>query len=210
MIRTWAADITPLCQEDLYRECYRRVPLFRREKADRRKDIKAKAQSVGVWLLYEQMRKEYGIKEGNPYNFSHSGEYVLCSVETEAAGKSVRVGCDIEQVRSGRQTLARRFFCQAEWERIARETEGQGQDEMFCRYWVLKESFVKATGRGLALGLSSFEVVHGDPSVLVRQPEEFPEPFYYMESATENQRYRIAVCSTDRQLAPPVQKGFIL
>ena len=96
MIRTWTASIVPLYEEDFYRLCYGQVPSFRREKADRMKGKQVRAQSVGVWLLYERMKKEYGIEADTAYNLSHSGDYVLCSVSTE---RHAKVGCDIEEVK---------------------------------------------------------------------------------------------------------------
>lgn len=225
MIRTWTASIVPLYEEELYRLCYGQVPSFRREKADRMKGKQVRAQSVGVWLLYERMKKEYGIEADTAYNLSHSGDYVLCSVSTE---RHAKVGCDIEEVKEPNLKIAGRFFCPAEYEQIAGEEDKALQQEYFFRYWVLKESFAKATREGLALGMDTFEIMLGNPSVLVKQPENYPERYHYREAAlrggelvssesgtccTESGKYRpegkeyredagggayrIAVCSTD-------------
>ena len=205
MVKTWVANISPLYKESCYREFYKQAPDFRRRKADRLRNCQGKAQSIGVWSLYEQMKKEYGIGEAAAYNFSHSGDYVLCSVVTgEEAGIS-RVGCDIEKMGECNLTLARRFFCTAEYERILTEPDENARRILFYRYWVLKESFVKATRQGLAQGLDTFEVLHGSPSVLVRQPEAFPETYYYREFEMEEQGYRGAICSTDCKIASVIQ-----
>lgn len=177
-----------------------------------------RAQSIGVWILYEQMKKAYGIEADTAYNLSHSGDYVLCSVST---GQKAKVGCDIEEMKEPNLKIARRFFCTAEYERIAGEDHEAMRQEFFYRYWVLKESFAKATREGLALGMDTFEIALGSPSVLVRQPEAFPEQYYYREGAlsdgklilrdtgkytvkreecrekTGSGKYRIAICSTD-------------
>lgn len=218
MIRTWVASIFPLYDDNFYRLCYGQVPAFRREKADRMRGKQVRAQSIGVWILYEQMKKAYGIEADTAYNLSHSGDYVLCSVSTE---QKVKVGCDIEEMKEPNLKIAKRFFCKTEYEQIAGEDHEALQQEFFYRYWVLKESFAKATREGLALGMDTFEIALGSPSVLVRQPEAFPERYYYREGAlsdgklilpdtekysverercrekTECGRYRIAVCSTD-------------
>lgn len=207
MIRTWVANIRPLLDETCYRMCYERVPKFRQEKADALKLVQGKAQSVGVWFLYEQMKKEYGIQKDTAYNLSHSGEYVLCSVH-EGNDSKILVGCDIEEIGTCNMKIARRFFCQSEYERIASETDEEYRRELFFRYWVLKESFIKATREGLAMGLDTFEIALGEqgkPSVLLECPVRYREPFYYMESVTEDQRYRIAVCSTDEEIDPEIR-----
>ncbi len=202
MIRTWVADIRPLLDETCYRTYYERVPKFRKEKADVLKQAQGRAQSIGVWFLYEQMKKEYGIQKDTAYNLSHSGEYVLCSVQEENNPK-IRVGCDIEAVGNCNMKIARRFFCQSEYERLVSETDEERRRELFYRYWVLKESFIKATREGMAMDLDSFEILlgeSGEAPILLKQPARYPEPFYYMESATKDQKYRIAVCSTDMEI----------
>ena len=72
MVRAWMADVTPLLEENCYRQIYERLPLFRREKADALRRPEAKAQSAGAWTLWEKIRAEYGLPESSVYNLSHS------------------------------------------------------------------------------------------------------------------------------------------
>ena len=206
MIHTWAADITPLFQEECYRKYYLEAPGFRQEKADRLKHRQGKAQSIGVWALYAKMKEYFRLDGQEAYNFSHSGEYVLCSVCTarETSALQPLVGCDVEKVQKCRMALAKRYFCESEY-RCIEEEEGEKQREIFTRYWVLKESFIKATGRGLTMPLNAFEIRLGNTAELIRQPEEFREIFYYMESELGGGTYRVAVCSTDRQIDADVR-----
>ena len=108
MIHTWAADITPLFQEECYRKYYLEAPGFRQEKADRLKHRQGKAQSIGVWALYAKMKEYFRLDGQEAYNFSHSGEYVLCSVCTagETSALQPLVGCDVEKVQKCRMALA--------------------------------------------------------------------------------------------------------
>lgn len=206
MIQTWAAGITPLLEKECYQNYYTKAPLFRREKADRLQKQPARAQSIGVWALYEEMKAFYGLTGEEAYNFSHSGNYVLCSVCTEyrKSGLEIKVGCDVEQVGKVRLDLAARFFCRSEYQDIAKE-EKEKRTELFYRYWVLKESFMKATGKGMRLGLDSFEICMADPPVLIRQPKNYQETYYYMESELEEGAYRVSVCSTDAEICPEIQ-----
>lgn len=210
MVKTWTASIVPLYDEERYRRYYTQAPFFRREKAERYKNVQMRAQSIGVWMLYERMKKEYGVTENAIYNLSHSGDYVLCSVGMNSAG-DFSVGCDVEEEKDFPDLkIARRFFCAAEYEKIMEETDQERQRVLFYRYWVLKESFVKATREGLKLGMDTFEIALGNPPVLVRQPEQFPQPYYYLESSIygERDRYRIAVCSTDPEMEEVRQVQF--
>ena len=55
MIKTWLLDIRPLYEENRYREYYATLPVFRKEKADRLRFQKDRAQSAGAWILLEMI-----------------------------------------------------------------------------------------------------------------------------------------------------------
>ncbi len=189
MVRAWIADIRPLCEEKCYRKYYEKLPDFRKKKADALRSVQGKAQSVGVWSLLEKIRAEEGLPESSAYNLSHSGDYVMCAVELD--GKTEQVGCDLERIG------------------LMRETEEERRD-CFFRYWVLKESFIKATGRGMALPLNSFSIRLGEPPVLRRQPEEYPCRYYYREFSVRDISYKMAVCSTDEEIDSEIHMGLRL
>ena len=208
MVRAWIADIRPLCEEKCYRKYYEKLPDFRKRKADALRSVQGKAQSVGVWSLLEKIRAEEGLPESSAYNLSHSGDYVMCAVELD--GKTEQVGCDLERIGRLRLDLAERFFCREEYEAVLmRETEEERRD-CFFRYWVLKESFIKATGRGMALPLNSFSIRLGEPPVLRRQPEEYPCRYYYREFSVRDISYKMAVCSTDEEIDSEIHMGLRL
>ena len=68
------------------------------------------------------------------------------------------VGCDIEEIARYDLRVAKRFFAPEEYECIA-AAPPEEQKERFFRYWTLKESFLKVTGRGLDLPMSSFGIL---------------------------------------------------
>ena len=146
----------------------------------------------------------HGFSDRAVYNLSHSGDYVLCSIDTDAR-EGVQLGCDIEKVQKARMELAKRFFCRSEYEDIFRCDSKEARAEKFCRYWVLKESFMKATRKGMALKMSSFEILLSNPPRLIKKPEEFEETYYYCEYPLEGFPYRIAVCSNDSELDSRIQ-----
>lgn len=210
-VQTFLADVSGLLQEENYRKIYEMVPDFRKEKADRLRSAQDKAQSVGAWYLWmkvqeylgidaeDTVQEYFGIKAENTaqgtgadkvnFNLSHSGNYVLCSV----VSRGEKVGCDIETIKDFREPMARRFFCPEEYAYIMAQDE-EGRRKAFYRYWVLKESVMKATRKGMALGLNTFSIRLGEETLLVRQPEEMQEHFYLKEYKTDGAR--IAVCST--------------
>ena len=200
MIQSWIADVTPLYEEACYTRYYEKLPDFRKKKADALRNIEMKAQSVGVWSLWGKIRAEYGLPEFSAFNLSHSDRWVMCAASMDAAAPDVRVGCDIEKRGQLRSRIAERFFCEEERNAVFSGENEEERTDRFFRYWVLKESFMKATGKGMALPLNSFCIRLGQPSVLVRQPEEFPERYYYREYEVEGLPYKMAVCSTDEEI----------
>ena len=83
--------------------------------------------------------------DGPAVSISHSGDIVACAVCD--AGE---IGVDVEFARRERdvEAIARRYFCREEAEWVG----GQPEDR-FYMLWVLKEAWLKATGKGLAGGL---------------------------------------------------------
>ena len=72
---------------------------------------------------------------------------------------------------------------------------------MFFRYWVLKESFLKATRQGMAMALDSFSfaVKEGAHPVLESCCAPYQkEEYFFREFDLES--YRAAVCSTDPEI----------
>ncbi len=200
MVLTWIGDVRPLLEEPCYREYWRQTPRFRQEKADRCRFPLGRAQSVGVWVLWQRARTRLGLPQEAVFNLSHSGFYALCSVETET-DSSVLVGCDVERISVYRKRVAERFFCPEEYDFIQAQKDPEARRRMFFRYWTLKESFIKATrqGMGMALDCFSFRVEEGAHPALEKCPAPYQaENFSFREFALEG--YRAAVCSTDSKI----------
>jgi 4'-phosphopantetheinyl transferase len=85
------------------------------------------------------------------FNLSHCTTHVVVAV----AG-TPNVGVDVECIRDGLDSLgiARRFFAEAEFHRLATCSPNH-VDDMFLRLWTCKEAFLKAIGVGLSYGLDS-------------------------------------------------------
>lgn len=171
-VKTFLADISDLLNEKNYQKIYKKVPAFRQEKADRLKHREDQAQSVGAWYLWMKIQERHKIPQdaGQSFNLSHSGKYVLCS----AGVSGERVGCDIECMRKYHQRLAEKYFCSSEYERIRNADEAE-RTEMFYRYWVLKESFLKSDAQRSCDGIESparSRFRSREDPFFLRQPEE--------------------------------------
>ncbi|MGR5079994.1 4'-phosphopantetheinyl transferase family protein [Photobacterium swingsii] len=111
---------------------------------------------------------EYG-EQGKPYlsraqrqqtelafNLSHSDEQVLLAI-TQTADQEIELGVDIEFEREhlSVSTIMKNYFHPLEITALT-QLEFGDQRRRFFDLWVLKESYIKATGKGLAHALRSF------------------------------------------------------
>lgn len=107
-----------------------------------------------AWQQIEVVEGDYGkpYLKGYPafhYNLSHSGEWVACAVDT------VPVGIDIQEMKSWKMTLAKRFYYEEEYNRLLalQESDMDRQTKEFYSMWTAKESAVKWSGRGIGGGI---------------------------------------------------------
>lgn len=56
----------------------------------------------------------------------------------------------------------------------------------------------------MKLPLDSFEIRLGNPPVLIRKPELFREDYCYREYKLPNVGYRMAICSTQQEIADDI------
>jgi 4'-phosphopantetheinyl transferase len=112
----------------------------------------------------EALRFDYG-PQGKPslrrpagtklrFNVSHSGALALIAVTAERD-----LGVDLERVDPKRAavSIAERFFAPEEVA-VFRSLPPEHREEAFFNCWTRKEAYMKATGRGLTLGLDRFVV----------------------------------------------------
>lgn len=106
---------------------------------------------------------------GLHFNLSHSADTLLIAVANFAD-----IGIDIEQIksRSSLLELARRCFSGYELKAWQALPDDQ-QLESFYRVWTKKEAFVKAVGRGIALGVEQCEVDLQQGGKLLAVPAEY-------------------------------------
>lgn len=115
-----------------------------------------------IIFSYGQHKKPYIEDKFNnksvEFNISHSGGYALIAMTLDN-----KVGVDIEKINHeiDYQSLSNRFFSVKEKEELENINKSE-QLDAFYRAWVRKESFIKATGKGIAFGLDQFSVSLGE------------------------------------------------
>ena len=182
--RLYIASSDPLTNSARFDRLALTIPEARREKLAAYRNEGARRLSLAASLLLVRALQDKGLhvdkialsEYGKPYlpqlpdfhfSLSHSGNMALCAVSDE------EVGCDIELPRGYDPAIARRFFHPAEQEWLFSHPEAE-QSDAFFRLWTCKESFVKALGLGLSLGLDSFAVIPGEPVQLTQGVDPRP------------------------------------
>jgi 4'-phosphopantetheinyl transferase len=109
---------------------------------------------------------------GLTFNLSHKPGCVTCLV-----GAGRELGVDVEDSAAGRTNLleiAGRFFSSPETAAL-RDLPDGSRRQRFYELWTLKESYIKARGVGLSLGLSRFSFSVESDRATVRFAEGFDD-----------------------------------
>jgi 4'-phosphopantetheinyl transferase len=106
------------------------------------KDFKLYPQVSLDQFCYSGTNRPYFPSPGNfDFNISHSGKMVLCG-----AGLNVRIGLDIEEVKSVDLREFKSGMSPAEWEFLL---NAKDPERNFYKYWTKNEALLKAVGVGL-------------------------------------------------------------
>jgi 4'-phosphopantetheinyl transferase len=188
-------------------ENFKNDPLRRRYVANRAKLREILAQVVDCNSA--SLRIDTG-QHGKPFladypeidfNLSHTGNKIAVAI-----GHRCQVGIDIElcKSRSSLSALVEKCFGDEEkvyWKQLSETVKTQE----FYRFWTRKEAFVKATGRGIALGLTSCVINPSRPGTFLRIPEEFGLPsewrIHDMSNLNDTSIAGALVIKTDKKLS---------
>jgi 4'-phosphopantetheinyl transferase len=226
MVKIYIMDINQLNEDSFFEKSLGQVSMERQKKVLAAKNRADKNRNLGAGMVLAYGLQQYGIDEqtitlqygenGKPYladipeiqfNLSHSGDYAV------AVFSSLEVGIDIEHTSNNGKKIAKRFFTSKEAKAIHNCHSKEAEDELFLRYWTLKESFLKVTGYGLKLPMDEFEFELQD-TVQVKWKSEGQKYFFKEyeirkqcdiiahENERYKERYRIAVCAMERDFAP--------
>lgn len=96
---------------------------------------------------------------GIHFSVSHSGNWVVCAVGENP------VGIDVEKIKPIDLKIARRFFSREEYFELMKLPR-ERRVEFFYTIWTLKESYIKAEGKGLSIPLNSFSMRIDDRDIV--------------------------------------------
>lgn len=85
------------------------------------------------------------------FNISHSGDWIVCVIDKH------EIGVDIEKIQPIDLDIAKEFFSSQEYNYIMSKPFNE-RTYAFYEIWTLKESYLKAIGKGLSIPLKSFTI----------------------------------------------------
>ncbi|PRX27150.1 4'-phosphopantetheinyl transferase [Orenia metallireducens] len=121
------------------------------------------------------------------FNISHSGEWIVCAVDNKS------IGIDIERIEPIDLEIAKKFFSKKEYIDLISQKK---ENKLSCFYdlWTLKESYIKAVGKGLFLPLDSFIVRRIDnQNISLKVSNNLGRYFFRMYDI--DTEYKLAVCA---------------
>ena len=133
-------------------------------------------------------------KYGKPYlekvknihfNISHSDKWVVCVTADKP------VGIDIEKIKEIDFGIAKRFFSKIEYKELEKRS-GKDKLHFFYDLWTLKESYIKAVGKGLSIPLNSFSVRVNRFGATIQGSSA--QNRFFLGQFNIDQNYKMAVC----------------
>lgn len=106
-------------------------------------------------IYYNEFKKPY--TKNIFFNVSHSGNYVALVKDKK------EVGIDIELIDKDKVKFSNKIFTQSELDWI----NEKDSDNRFFYLWVIKESVIKAIGKGLSVPLQTIDININENYVLV-------------------------------------------
>jgi len=133
---------------------------------------------------------------GINFNISHSGDWVVCAVSNEP------VGIDIETIKPIEFNIAERFFTETEYSDLMNKEDNE-RLRYFYTLWTLKESYIKAVGKGLSILLNSFSIQIECGNIGINTCNEFNSCFFKLYEI--DKYHLVAVCSLNKKYSPEIK-----
>lgn len=127
------------------------------------------------------------------FNISHSGTWILCALDDMD-----KIGIDIEKIKPIDFEIAERFFSNEECIELFKKKDNE-KLMFFYELWTLKESYIKADGRGLSIPLDSFTIKIYNDIITINTINEFNTCFFKQYNNIDN-NYKIAICASNNNI----------
>ena len=129
------------------------------------------------------------------FNISHSGNWVVCAINDH------EIGIDIEKIEDIDFDIAKSFFSEKEYINLMKKDINKRKD-YFYDLWTLKESYIKACGKGLSLDLRYFSFRIENNNILFESKNNLRNYFFKQYFIDKN--YKLSVCTLENHFAEEI------
>ena len=119
------------------------------------------------------------------FNLSHSGDYVIAAFDRNP------VGVDIQEHKNLKENMAKHFLTPWELEQIGMQPEEGSRQELLCRLWTIKESYIKLIGEGMKKSMKEIRVNRQNGTI----ESAGREPVAGFKEKVWKGKYYISLCS---------------
>ena len=130
------------------------------------------------------------------FNLSHSGHWVV------AAFDQLPVGIDIEEMVPIDLAITDYCFSQLEKTQLDEQPE-ENTLAHFYKMWTLKESYMKAVGKGLSIPPQSFSIALVDEKMRFQTNTDKEDWYFYQYDIDD--RYKLSVCARNSMFPEQVE-----
>jgi 4'-phosphopantetheinyl transferase len=213
MVEIYATKISEKLDSDLFIQLLDLLDIKRKKKIQRFIKWEDSHRALFAGLLIRHIIIEItGLKNkeisfntselGKPYlenceqfhfNLSHSGDWIVCVIDENP------VGIDIEQIKPIDLKISKRFFSKEEHTNLV-NTKDTNKFDYFYTLWTLKESYIKAIGKGLSVPLNSFTFkLSSCNEIQVKVESKTIRNIYFKKYVIED-NYIMAVCAYNKKI----------
>ncbi|MEJ5102774.1 4'-phosphopantetheinyl transferase family protein [Chryseobacterium sp. MYb328] len=202
----YCIHINNLLDEAEFNELIQYVSSDKKAKIQRfRKPIDAVRSLLGDLIIRTILCRHYGLTNdeihyeyqefGKPYlphhshlhfNISHSGDWVTGVVSKDP------VGIDIERIAKVKENLASLSLTTEEYQQFQKINKTE-RNLFFFELWTLKESYVKATGKGLSEGLNTLQISRSNGGIGIEKDGKPVLAYFEILECIEG--YQLSLCS---------------
>lgn len=212
MVQVYALKVPAVLPQETYANLLEKTSAEKRQKISRfRKQEDAYRSLLADVLTRTIIARSYGIANeeivflyneyGKPYikgrpdihfNASHSGDWVVLATSPS------RVGIDVEKISPQHLGIAKRFFSKREYEDLTLQL-GEARFAYFFDLWTLKESYMKAVGKGLSIPLDSFTIRKRDEDYYYLAEVKGASKQWYFKQYPIDPAYKLSICAETHQ-----------
>ena len=151
------------------------------------KQLSLKNKDINIY--YNAYGKPYIKIEGN------SGDWVVCAFDSSP------VGIDVEIIKLIDLSLVLSFFSTEEAEYVFSIKSQNEQINRFYDLWTLKESYIKAIGRGLSIPLESFSIDLRNYLEIIKMKSVLDNRYYYLKKLFIDENHKLSICTMHPQIS---------